>query len=145
VAWGIWHGTFLVIERLGLGRRLAGVPRPIRHAYTLAIVIIGWVLFRATTLDHAVGYLGAMLGRGGDSAVTSVAQYLDAWTVVMLGLGLVFATPIRKRASRFCEERGITSTPTFQIATMMGLFGLFFVSLLSIAADTYNPFLYFRF
>jgi alginate O-acetyltransferase complex protein AlgI len=145
VAWGAWHGAFLVIERLGLGARLVGVPRPIRHAYTLAIVIIGWVLFRATTLEHAVGYLGAMLGLGGDSAVTSVAQYLDAWTLTMIGLGLVFATPVRRRASQFFEERGIASTPTFQIATMIGLFGLFFVSLLSIAADTYNPFLYFRF
>ncbi|MBW2366910.1 MAG: MBOAT family protein [Deltaproteobacteria bacterium] len=59
--WGIYHGGFMVIERLGgLRDRSPGKYIVLRRGATLLIVIIGWVLFRSETLTGALGYLGAM-------------------------------------------------------------------------------------
>ena len=83
VIWGLWHGTFLVIERVTSNRGERGARRktfvsansassavrrgvldwPLwRHAYTMLVVMIGWVFFRADTLPGAMAFLRAMAG-----------------------------------------------------------------------------------
>ena len=62
VVWGLFHGGFLILERLGLGRALRSASAPVAHGYCLLTVTVGWVFFRAETLTHAVGYLSAMVG-----------------------------------------------------------------------------------
>src|SRR5262249_41364545 len=60
VMWGLFHGLFLVIERvqarLGTLRALA----PLKHAYTIVVVMVGWVLFRSDTMASAGTYLATM-------------------------------------------------------------------------------------
>ena len=59
--WGIYHGVFLILERL-IGIR--DVPpekyKIIRRVTTLFIIIVGWVLFRSDDISHAMGFLGVM-------------------------------------------------------------------------------------
>ena len=77
VIWGLWHGSFLVIERLCRNRainRTISSDYPITalppdaawpiwpHVYTLAIVMIGWVFFRAETLPGAIAFLRSLAG-----------------------------------------------------------------------------------
>src|SRR5687768_10410935 len=57
VAWGLYHGMFLVLERVGWARTLERGPPALRHVYVLLAVMVGWVLFRSETLAGAVGYL----------------------------------------------------------------------------------------
>src|SRR5262249_35701539 len=45
VLWGGFHGSWLVIERLGFTKALTAVPRLVAHAYTLLVVMLGWVIF----------------------------------------------------------------------------------------------------
>ena len=51
VIWGLFHGLFLVLERRGLGRRREAAWAPLRHVYALLVVMVGWVFFRAGTLQ----------------------------------------------------------------------------------------------
>src|SRR5262245_34022819 len=62
LVWGVFHGLFLAVERVGLGRLLEKIPSPLRHGYTMLAVMAGWVLFKSETLGQALGYLGAMAG-----------------------------------------------------------------------------------
>lgn len=59
--WGIYHGVFLVLERISGIRE---VPREkyiiLRRIITLLIVVVGWVLFRSEDITQAFGFLGAM-------------------------------------------------------------------------------------
>jgi len=59
--WGIYHGLFLVLERI---TGIREVPREkyriLRRIITLLIVVIGWVLFRSEDITQAFGFLGAM-------------------------------------------------------------------------------------
>ena len=52
VAWGIFHGTFIVLERSGWGTLLERAWRPFQHIYTLNVVVVAWVFFRADNLSH---------------------------------------------------------------------------------------------
>lgn len=60
VIWGLYHGLFLVVERLGLIQLLKTIPVFFRHVYTMLVVMVGWVFFRAETLDQALAYVVRM-------------------------------------------------------------------------------------
>lgn len=165
IAWGLLHGAFLVIERIGFGKVLNRLPVPFQHAYTLLLVLIAWVFFRATDLPHALGYLYAMVdfGRPGFLDVYLVTyQNNEFW--LMLCAGLVFATPIglwlmppgsnvSTRTQKSREIPAHRSTPVAagiqgQIKEAFTTSGLLLFSLYAVAslvASGYNPFLYFRF
>ena len=60
VIWGLFHGAFLILERLFLGRILKNLWRPLQHIYTLLVVIVGWVFFRIENLSDAILLLKRM-------------------------------------------------------------------------------------
>ena len=64
LAWGAYNGALLITER-ATGQRPVGDDecshRTLRRAVTLLLIVVGWVLFRAVDLTHAVHYLGAMV------------------------------------------------------------------------------------
>ena len=76
VLWGLYHGAFLLLERLALGRWLAGAPQAVSRAYTLLAVMVGWVLFRAESLPEAGTYLQAMNGGAGWTGLPAATQLL---------------------------------------------------------------------
>jgi len=59
--WGIYHGVFLIIERITGMRDLSQEKyNIIRRLITMLIVIVGWVLFRSQDISQAISFLGAM-------------------------------------------------------------------------------------
>jgi len=73
IVWGLFHGLFLIIERVGFGKFLEKLWSPIRHFYTLFVVLISWVFFRADDLPYALSYLKTMFG-----AREINSEFLDA-------------------------------------------------------------------
>ena len=85
IVWGMFHGLFLLLERIGLEKILTKAWKPIRIGYTLLVVMIGWVFFRATDLNHAIGYLNKMISIQGDENVQMfLIEYLDTKTIFLL-------------------------------------------------------------
>ncbi|SEA34679.1 D-alanyl-lipoteichoic acid acyltransferase DltB, MBOAT superfamily [Oribacterium sp. KHPX15] len=67
----------------------------IRHVYTLLVVLIGWVFFRAGSLSEGLWYLKTMLGRAlGQTPGYSVMWYLDGWTAFILVAGIALSLNI---------------------------------------------------
>ena len=62
--------------------------RPLAHVYALGVIMIGWVLFRASTLAHAVGILRAMAGLRAAEAPPW------AWGTFDAACGLAFAAGV---------------------------------------------------
>ncbi len=149
VVWGLFHGMFLAIERLGLGRLLERIPAPLSHAYALLVVMIGWVFFRAETLPGALAFLGAMAGlhQAGPTPYT-VRWFLTGEVVAALVTGAIFSMPVLRWAvSR--HERIAARAPGVGLgldaAGAVALVVMFVASVMQVAAGTYNPFIYFRF
>jgi alginate O-acetyltransferase complex protein AlgI len=132
--------VFLVIERLGLGPVIERAWWPIRHGYTLVVVMIGWVFFRADTLTHAGGFLRSMFGLGGQSLLYPVERYATPTVVAALIVGVFLATLPTKEAT-LPTARG-TAVGVAGNALLLCLLAL---SMLSIASGAYNPFIYYRF
>ncbi len=61
VAWGAYHGLLLILDRLA-GPLTARLPKPLFRGLTFVLVIVGWVLFRATDFHMAAVWLGKMFG-----------------------------------------------------------------------------------
>jgi alginate O-acetyltransferase complex protein AlgI len=157
VIWGLWHGSFLVIERVA-----SEIRNPIRnpqsatrndsgvfawpiwpHVYTLAIVMIGWVFFRAETLPQAIGFLRSLTGLTAALPTPyTVSWYLTPELWLALAAGAIGSAPWVPALAARLDERSRWSLPALNTAALMTVFLL---SILSMAARTYNPFIYFRF
>ncbi len=150
VTWGLFHGLFLVLERLGLASAVAALPRPVRHAYAVLVVMVGWVFFRAGTLAGAVAMLGAMAGLGaGRPTMYAASWYLSPELLLAAAVGIVGSTPVAALAARRLSRAPAGAEPALgavpsALATA-GLLVLFAACVMLVAARTYNPFIYFQF
>lgn len=153
VVWGIFHGAFLVIERVGLNAWLTSMPRACRHAYLVLVVMIGWVFFRADTLAGAIAMLRAMAGLSpGLPTIYAAHWYLTPELLLACAVGIIGSMPVVPMAARWLSRDGdalagwrarLDWLPS--AATTLMLFLLLTASLMLMAARTYNPFIYFRF
>jgi alginate O-acetyltransferase complex protein AlgI len=152
--WGLFHGVFLIFERRRLGRIIDSLSAPAQHLYTIVVVAIGWVLFRADSLHHAVAFLGAMAGLGpGAGLAYYPALYIDTQVVLALVAGLVGSAPIlpllgRVRAHVLASGPGpvrLLIEGGLAVTELASLSLLLVASAMLLAAGTYNPFIYFRF
>jgi alginate O-acetyltransferase complex protein AlgI len=148
VVWGGYHGLFLVIERMGAGRRLDAWPRVVGHAYAILAVMIGWVFFRADSLGHAGAVLRAMAGAGIAVPTTYHASwYLTPELVLALMAGTVGALPVwaavGARWSGPAANDGSLTLGWMPSALVLAV--VLCGSIMLIAARTYDPFIYFRF
>ena len=146
VLWGAWHGVFLVVERAGFGRMLARA-NVLAHAYALAAVMLGWVLFRCDTLAHAGAFYAALAGAAqGDAERMPLGQWLDPLTLAALGVGAIFATPVAPAIGRWRDA--VAARPGGALVLSLDvawLMTLLLAAAAFLAAGTYNPFIYFRF
>ena len=141
IVWGLWYGALLIIEKFVIGKRIERIPRVIRHAVTLILVLIGWVLFRSDTLGNAVEYVRAMFGfRFAD--VREFVFLLREYTVELV-VSLVAIFPIKKIIlSRLGGKR---ASPVLQILTASFSFVVFGAAYMRLVSGSFMPFIYFQF
>ncbi len=144
VGWGLYHGFFLVVERMGFGKILEK-SKVLSRIYTLLVVTVGWVFFRADGLGQGLQIVKRMFMPFAfrESAVmlgTLVTpQIWLAFLFAVLGAGILkvlFAT--KKLAGVAKKWKG--SVPEAVYLTLVLVY-----CLLLLANNTYNPFIYFRF
>ena len=161
VVWGLIHGLFLALERAGLAKIVAKMPRLFQHVYVLLIVALAWVFIRSTDISHALNYIAVMFGTGSAEPTATPMQFIDPSVSLSMAFGLLTSTPLFSCSvsdwkSRKGQARGELSPAidTLQIGAdgnivlAVRLVLMIVILLLAagrIAAGTYNPFIYFRF
>jgi alginate O-acetyltransferase complex protein AlgI len=141
IAWGLWHGLFLIIERLFHIREVKRGPfTPLRYILTMLIVLIGWVFFRVDGLRNALKYLGTMFGLIQNTNYFSWYFYLTPNTIIALLLAVIASMPITK-LSVFKRHQSLWFKYISPVLTLL----LFFMSAVFVVSSSYNPFIYFRF
>ena len=142
IVWGLWHGLFLVIERLGFKKALDKLPKFIGWIYTMLVVLVGWVFFRADTLSAAMKYLGEMFSFSGGVA-NGMAQF-DNLSFIITAIALVLCTPVYQLVKGKLEKTEGGKKAAFVIGAVLAT-GLFILSVIFLTGSGYNPFIYFRF
>jgi alginate O-acetyltransferase complex protein AlgI len=155
VGWGLYHGAFMVAERMGLGRQLERLPSALRRGYLLLAVTVGWVFFRAETFGGALAMLRAMMGLADGSGVEyTTAAHLRPNVVLALLAGVTLSAPVLPALRRFQQAvaaRAAASTPAraldaaYSVTSIAGLAALLTLSAMLLAAGTRNPFIYWNF
>ncbi len=152
--WGLFHGAFLVLERMKAGRMIDSLWSPVRHLYTLLVVATGWVLFRADTVAQAQAFLKAMAGLGSGAGIEyHIGLYVDSQLVLALLAGAIGSAPlvpllVRVRDGVIARASGLLGSGLsagFALVDVAGHSLLLLVSAMLLAAGTHNPFIYFRF
>lgn len=143
IIWGLFHGVFLILERWKLGVILEKAPKVMRHIYTMLVVMVGWVFFRADTLTDAGLYINSMF-KIQEWNFKLVLANLDGEKLTILILAAVFATPVWRILQSKIERlrRGKTIWNSIHLLVMVFMFVL---SISYMTGSGFNPFIYFRF
>ena len=137
IVWGLGYFVLLCIERLGGWTK--GI-RYIGHIYTMAAVILLWVVFRADSLTLAVRYIGQMFGTGGALWDEAAASAFSGSILVLLAAA-VLSTPVWKELA----DRLHLSELTRKNVAAAAAVPLFLLCIAKCMSSSYNPFIYFNF
>ncbi len=148
VIWGLWNGLFIVIEKLtGLSNN-SPVSRYncLKHIYCIFVFVIGWVLFRSDNMSYAWLYLKNMFGLVNvHDEIYTISYYIGNIDIITFVAAIICSLPVFiKLREMFCYK-GLSQSKAISIVGNLWLIILFILSVISIAASTYNPFIYFRF
>ena len=146
VAWGLLHGLFLVLERTKLGKRIQKCsPNILQHIYTILIVALAWVLFRAETFSAALLFYKRVFFFS--HLFDQEAAPNAALVTVQTGMfycafitGIFLSMPLYQKITKNIKSNLLTN-----LVSLLFPFILFLLSACSLASNTYNPFIYFRF
>ena len=138
IVWGIFYVVFLIMERMGLEKILEKSPDVVRHIYTILVIMIGWVFFRADTLSNAIEYINGMFSlSGNDVANFNYVMNLKYWFCIIIGIYFSFPhVKLKKLIGRYQISQ------TLYVA---GICIIFFIAICYMVGSGYSPFLYFRF
>ncbi|HKM92321.1 MAG TPA: MBOAT family protein, partial [Prolixibacteraceae bacterium] len=105
VAWGLYHGLFLILERFFHGKTTIKIPIIFNYVYTILVVMVGWVLFRADNFSSSLMYLKAMTGFGANENLV-IWKYLENRKLIaMLFIGIIASTPIFNRLIQWIRDK----------------------------------------
>lgn len=141
ILWGLFYFVFLAAEKLFLLKPLERAPAFLRHGYALLVILLGWVLFACKDVAAAGAMYRAMLGLGGGADGEALFALSGSW--MLLALCVVGATELPKRLAARLER--VLPEPVFRWLGYAAVLAVLFASMSFLVADSYNPFLYFRF
>lgn len=142
LAWGLFHGFFLVMERLGFSKILEKIPSFFQHLYALLVILIGWVIFRAESVPIAFRYITKMFSFSEGSIETAIQGnlLLSSFEVLVFILAIFFSIPFAKNmVAKYSTKKYV------EWGWMAFLLMIFVLSVIFINSSGYNPFIYFRF
>ena len=142
LVWGLYHGTFLLIEKIPpVHQMLAKLPKAIGNFYTMLIVLVGWVFFRANNISHAMSYLRTMFSFNSGNLLGDRASLHLAITSCVVGV--IFA--VVRMPVQYEETDTAKKYPALIVVQDILILMLLLVSLIRVVPNNYNPFIYFRF
>lgn len=144
IAWGVYHGTFLILERTPYSKFINSIGKVPAMLLTFLIVMFGWVFFRVDTIGNGFGYISAMFNF---ATPETIIEYNTAKLYTFLVIAFFFsfftAVPFLEKIHQkvYFTELSAVRSVTY---TMISL-GLLVVCIGLITSSTFNPFIYFRF
>ena len=140
--WGLYHGILQLIERLGF-RKVIDKVKPLGWVYTTLAVMIGWILFRTESVPYSLEMVKRIFAPWHyTEGAFSVREFAGNYTILIFVLGILLMGPLQALVKRlFPKAEKLKGS----IADLVFCCLIFAVSVFSLSANTYNPFIYFRF
>ncbi|MHC1706627.1 MAG: MBOAT family protein [Bacteroidales bacterium] len=154
IAWGLIFGIFLILEQLGLGKRLKRTRLTVQRFYTMAVVIFAWVFFRSSTFHQGYSVIRGMTGLNGlYSNEFEYYRYITPSYFFILIIAIAGAAGWLNKSRMLswkkilnCQIHGTNYyKPVFQSGSLLLLLLIFFLAISEILKNGYTPFIYFQF
>jgi len=147
VVWGFYHGLFILLEKTGLISPDKFKPKWLANAYALLVVVTAFVIFRADTLSQGFGMIAKMFtGFEMTPAMQGFLQETMTSPVIVFGiLAVIGSTTIPKTIYLRLKTHRKTNGIVFDVISMAATLLILGLCILTLASQTYNPFIYFRF
>ncbi len=144
VLWGAYHGVFLILDRLFLLRFYERIGAWPSRIITFVIVMVGWVIFRLESASEFIPYLEKLFAF--DFGGRQFEMIPSFYFILTLAIGFSFLPgfKIGERIMSFVFDKTEHSNVGVLGFSTLGVV-LFILSLSSIVATGFNPFIYFRF
>jgi alginate O-acetylation protein len=146
IFWGLFHGMFLILERLGLNKILKKLPDFFQHLYVILTVSIGWVFFRSENILNSLVYIKRLFLFKFDHLEYFIFE-LQNWRLFIALLAIIFSTPIIPRLKNLLliKIKSEKIKNLFRIIQRLGYFVIFIIATSFMLGSSFNPFIYFRF
>lgn len=144
VLWGLYHGTFTVLE--SAFPKMTKKMKWFSHVYTLLVVCIGFVLFRADSLAQFGTMISTMFVPSAVNArqLAAFMREINGWNIFIIAAGCLFCTPVMREMYRVSlgssRRHRVIRNASYAVSLMM-----LAICMNSLAGSAYNPFIYFRF
>lgn len=141
IIWGIYHGLFQIIERLGVKKFLAK-HKVISHMYAIIVIVFGWVVFRADNLAQAYEMIKRMILPWKYKDIPGLMlKMIGRKTLLIILLGILGSGLIQLLLQKVeIPKKGKNLYLEIIYCVIM-----FILCIAMLASNTYNPFIYFRF
>jgi alginate O-acetyltransferase complex protein AlgI len=143
VLWGAYHGLFLVMERLFLGKVFEKLGKFISITITFMIVITGWVLFRNENLTYATSVIKQMYSFNFTDGKFAMNNDFIVMALIALFISWFAVTNKTLAFQQSIYGEKFSNGGKWMVVLTSVL--LFYISLSYISALNFNPFIYFRF
>lgn len=146
IAWGLYYGLIIIIEKSGWEALLKKLWTPIQHVYVILIFMIGWVFFRADDFGYSLKYIATMFGLSGTRVHEPLTMfYLHNYGLVLL-IAIIVSMPIVPWIqAKLSMAHSMAGQVVKQFILPPLYLALFVLCIIHLTNSTFNPFIYFRF
>lgn len=145
VVWGLVHGLFLMLESYKIIPLEKIKFKPIKHIYTMLVVTVTFVIFRAENLSQAWLFIKEMFTGFNmtQQSLSIFTQQLTPLFIVAIVAGIIFSMPIVKKI----ENKTLMSNAVYKVEyiSYIGTLAMLILCIISLSASTFNPFIYLQF
>ena len=141
IVWGLYFGTFILVEKLYHLEGYLMKHKIIGHIYSLVVILFGWIIFRAETISYALAYMKSMLGLNQNILVGDLANLYISENVLLMIIAILACCPIKE----WVAKKKWTKQPIIRPICLVGLSLIFTIAVAYLVKGSYNPFIYFNF
>ena len=143
IFWGLFHGFFMILERLGLSTLLKKFGL-VGWLYTMIVVMIGWIFFRVESFSIALDFSIHLFGNNQNEQL-NIWYFLNNENIVILLIGSLLSVHffLNETNTFALHVKNMIQKFTLIRQSVLLLLFLFCIALLN--ANSYNPFIYFKF
>ena len=143
VIWGAYHGFWLVLERIGLGKiyeKMGKIPSVI---ITFLIVTVGWAIFRIENLSDAFTFLSRLFSFDFQTIIPIQSLQFCTTLIVALIFAFIALFPFGNKIQNFVFYTNFSKKQHLAVWSVCIVLFLFCLGALN--AIGFSPFIYFRF
>ena len=145
VVWGLLHGLFLMLESYKVIPLDKIKFKPLKHIYTMLVVCVTFVIFRSDTLSQAMYFIAKMFTgvHISQASLNAFTSQLSPLFITVLILAVIFSMPLGSRIKSLAKSKSAEKALHYSSYAVSMI--MLILCVISLAASTFNPFIYLQF